>query len=140
MIEEEIINKAGEIINQYNLQTRSRKPEFVFPRYFLMDFLKKNTHLSLADIGLMFGKLTKDGFGDHSIVLYGLKTHKMLTKQKYGDYILHTKGLADMLNGIELDLPPEIEQTLRQKVLDCDNYLDMVKLQKSLLSLQPLEV
>ena len=101
MKESVIIDMVGRSIEDYGLNRRSNKLEFVYPRYYLMDFLKRNTKLTLCDIGVMFNRLKPDGTGDHSIVLHGIKIHRKYIKDSY--YALHTYNVRSLFSHIELD-------------------------------------
>lgn len=65
LTEEQAIKKVNDYIVKHNLDSRSRKREFTYPRFYLFEYLKKNTGLTLKEIGEMFNR-------DHTDVIYGL--------------------------------------------------------------------
>ena len=102
-----------------------------------MNFLRTNTFLTLSEIAEKFDMLTKDGVGDHSVVSYGIKKHKLFEKDEvYKEHIefIHNRLLGVAPKYSELDMT-----TLMNSVLNCDNYWQMKKLQLQLLEVKEIK-
>jgi len=82
--------KVREIISIEGLKKQNRKQYIVHQRYFLMDFLRKNSKLSLTDIGLMFDR-------NHATVINGLSQHENLTRFKDNVYKDNVRNIKDFL-------------------------------------------
>jgi len=121
MKQEEILDAVGEFIHENNLTIKSRKYKYVYPRYWLCNFLKENTVLTLSEISNMFGK------DDHSLVFHSIKKHKVLYKDRV--YGLHTDKVRLRFIGVSLDLPEKVEYGFKERVLRCKTYWQMRKLQ-----------
>jgi len=130
------IDKVNELIEYYDLKVPNKKQDLVYKRCYLMHHLKKNTGLSLADIGLMFSKVLKNGDGDHATVLYGIRKH--LNIKDTETYKFHTESLEDKLY-ITRRVSKEVESTIIEEVLLCKNYWEMVKLQNKYKNITQLE-
>lgn len=129
----EIIDRVDEIIEHYSLKTNTKKQEFVYRRFYLMNFLRINTFLSLSEIAEKFGKMTRYGIGDHSTVIHGIRKHKLLTNDKV--YKFHTEAVHNKLLGITPVFSELDKQKLINSVLNCDNFWQMKKLQLQLLEI-----
>ena len=62
----DLISDVHSYIIENDLDTNSRKRESAYQRWYLYEFLKNNTFLTLEEIGKLFDR-------DHSTVLHGLK-------------------------------------------------------------------
>lgn len=82
-ISDSIIEKAKEIIKEFNLAGKSRKTEDVLRRQIMFYYMYKNTKLKLQKLGKLFGK-------DHATVLHNIrcfKENKKYNKNIFQDYI-----------------------------------------------------
>ncbi len=75
-------------IQEENLDTKSRKRELVYQRFYIYKYLKEeNSHNSLAWIGQEFGR-------DHATVIHGLREY-----EKYKDdrlFLEYTKQVREL--------------------------------------------
>ena len=130
MTQEDILNKVNSLIVVYDLKKRSRKIDYTYPRFYLMNYLRQNTNLSLAKIALLFDIKTKKGLGDHSVIIYGVKIHHLLRKDK--NYQLATEVLKSELEEVTPSLTILDEKKIIEEVLACTSYWQMRKLQNKL--------
>lgn len=82
-----------------NIDLKSRKRENLYKRYYLINFLKEKTDLSLSDIGDIFKK-------DHSSIVKALKEAKNL--EIYEDYMYFT---AEESEQFPMDAPRDDKDT-----------------------------
>ena len=80
-----------DIINKYQLHTKSRKRNKTYMRYYLYDVLKKRRHLTHAMIGMFFNR-------DHSSVTLGLQEHAYWWKTKDIDYLKAIQPIVDIID------------------------------------------
>jgi hypothetical protein len=80
-----------EIIDKYQLNTKSRKREHTYMRYYLYDVLKKRRYLTHVMIGMFFNR-------NHSSVTLGLKEHKHWWKSKDIDYLKAIQPIVDIID------------------------------------------
>jgi hypothetical protein len=71
-----------------NVDLKSRKRKHVCVRYYLMTYLKRKTHLSLADIGEMIGGK------DHATVIHGVRAYE--NTNNYEDVISYTAEVKEL--------------------------------------------
>lgn len=82
-----------ELIEEYQLQTRSRKRETVYKRYYLMHALFIRSNMTLTDIGKLFNR-------DHSSVIHAIKEHKRWFKNMDREYLRAIHPLPELVNDI----------------------------------------
>ena len=79
----------------------SRKREYLYPRFYLMNHIRKEFGISYESIGNLFNK-------DHATVLNAIKGHNDLQETKDNEYKLLTtkikRLLAEDLNILEKDI------------------------------------
>jgi hypothetical protein len=80
-----------DIINTYQLNTKSRKRNKTYMRYYLYDVLQKRRYLTHAMIGMFFNR-------DHSSVTNGLKEHSYWWKTKDIDYLKAIQPIVDIID------------------------------------------
>jgi hypothetical protein len=80
-----------DIINTYQLNTKSRKRNKTYMRYYLYDVLKKRRYLTHAMIGMLFNR-------NHSSVTLGLKEHNYWWKHKDIDYLKAIQPIVDTID------------------------------------------
>jgi len=86
-----------EIIDKYQLNTKSRKREKAYMRYYLYDVLKKRRFLTHAMIGMFLNR-------DHSSVTLGLQEHEYWWKHKDIDYLKAIQPIVDIIDMRKTDL------------------------------------
>lgn len=115
-----MIAKAQEYINQHSLNTANRRRALNYKRIIISKMLRDNG-LTYFEIGTMMNK-------HHSTVVHMIKNYHLFIQ--YKDFQEVDREIRLTLQG----------KTLKDKVLECNDYWEMVKLQKELLSLQPSDV
>ena len=131
MKQDDIIKKVELLIEHYSLANTSRRHDQVYPRYYLMNFLRDNTKLNLYDISCLFKKY------DHSIVIHGIKQHKNYRNDDV--YRFHTENVHLRLNNIKPEVSEVEESNIISEVMRCTNYYEMKKLQNKLVNMQPFD-
>lgn len=86
-----MIEDIKELIEEFDLKSKSRKRETVYKRYYLMNVLFVRSKMSLAKIGEMFGR-------DHSTVIHAIKEHKRWFKTMDKEYLRAIHPLPDLVN------------------------------------------
>jgi len=117
------IDKVNELIEYYDLTTRQQTRDIVYKRYFLYNYLRDNTGLTLHTIADMF---KRKGNQRHANILNGIGQHKNF--QNDDCYKYHTRHLREALKE-EVVITKAEERTVIEEVLLCKNYWEMVKLQ-----------
>jgi hypothetical protein len=79
-----------DIINEYNLDKKSRRQDKVYKRYFLYYVLTNKRFLTLRMAGMFFNK-------DHSTVSHGLREHEYWWKRKDPRYLKAIHPLPERL-------------------------------------------
>ena len=113
--------KALDYIKELNLTTRSRQKYFTERRQIVCHVLREE-RLTLSEIGKIIQR-------DHATVLWNLRAYD--ANIKYNDY----RNLRDevYLEGdLHKEQKPDREKTLIQKVLLCENYWQLRKLQEEI--------
>lgn len=100
-----------ELIEEYQLNTRSRKRETVYKRYYLMNALFMQSKLSLTGIGELFNR-------DHSTVIHSIKEHKRWFKSMDQEYLRAIHPLPELVK--ESKKLPEV------KYFDCETTEDSI--------------
>ena len=86
-----------DIINKYQLNTKSRKREKAYMRYYLYNVLKKRRYLTHFMIGKFFNR-------DHSSVTLGLQEHDYWWKHKDIDYLKAIQPIVSIIDTRNRDL------------------------------------
>ena len=95
--ETETESKVNEIIQELQLNSKSRKRENVSKRAFLYNELKTECEgMSLSTIGKMFNR-------DHATVINGLKTHDYMTSSGDKIYRKETEKIREYFYPSKLD-------------------------------------
>ena len=124
------IDKVKELIHKYKLDTKSKEQEKFMPRYYLMNFLRENTGLSLRGIGVLFNKEEKFA---HCATIHAVRQHKALTACNDKVYKLYTENVRSAMSDTILRSKTEKhESSIVKEVLLCANYYEMVKLQNKI--------
>ena len=117
------LTKYIDLINEFNLKSKSKEARFVLPRMYLISVIRLKTDLTTTEIGRLFNI-------HHSTVCYNVKKHLELEEVKDSLYYYHSKEIRERVDRIENDtLSEEIKDSLVDKILSCKNYHEMVKLQ-----------
>jgi len=105
------IANLQDVIEQFNLKSKCRKPEFIYRRYYLYYCLKRCGY-NVSHIGRLMDK-------DHATVLHGLKVHYTLTECKDKHYKMYTDELNVLLE--YTDDPPNIFEDIE----NCTSLKDL---------------
>lgn len=100
------------IIEKYNLKSKSRKQKYVYPRYYLYSVLHYEMGYGWSAIGRIFNK-------DHATIMNGLKQHELYTKQKDATYFYF---LIDVKSELVIT---EYRPSLKEEILKCKNILEL---------------
>ena len=114
-------DKAKEYIEELNLTTRSRQKYFTERRQIVCHVLREE-RLTLSEIGKIIKR-------DHATVLWNLRQYD--NNIKYPDYQA-LKDCVYLEGSLHKEKQPDKIRTLTEKVLLCENYWQMVKLQNEL--------
>ena len=129
MKQQEIIKQVELLIEHYSLANTCRRHDQVFPRYYLMNFLRENTNMNLYAISCLFKKR------DHSLVIHAINQHKNYRNDP--TYKFHTENVHLRLNNIKPEVTKAEESNIISEVMRCTNYYEMKKLQNKLVNMQP---
>lgn len=113
------------LIDEMDLKTKCRKNEYLIPRCILYKILYNKSLLSLQSIGKLFNK-------DHATVLNGLKKYEAFMLCKDIEFQRYKEMIEREIFDFPIEEKIELEKTLIQKVLECENYFEMRKLQEEL--------
>ena len=89
--ERDIKGLVQEIIEVENMTYRNRTQNKVYQRYYLFNYLRENTTLSLTAIGKMFMK-------DHATVINGINRHTDFIEYNDKKYIQDVAGIKQYLD------------------------------------------
>ena len=78
LIKEESFNKILDIISDFELIKKNRKPEKIFQRAFLYNYLYSKG-MTLQEIGKLFER-------DHTTIMHGLKVYKNMLDSENGQF------------------------------------------------------
>lgn len=84
-----------DIIEKFNLTTKTRKRGIVYKRYYLYHVLTSRRFLTCSMTGKFFGK-------DHSTVIHGLKLHNYWWKVKDMNYLTEINPIHELLKNEKL--------------------------------------
>ena len=85
-----------DIIEKFNLSTKTRKRGIVYKRYYLYHVLTSRRFLTYSMTGKFFGK-------DHSTVIHGLKLHDYWWKVKDMNYLTEINPIHELLKNEKLN-------------------------------------
>ena len=111
----EIIDRVGRYIVCNGLDSDSRQRQKVYQRFYLYNYLRRNTELTLTQIGNMFDR-------DHSSVYTGLVEFGKLTndtqfyqytRKVYSEFPIKYTSLYTADAGI-LELPPVVHKKINR--------------------------
>ena len=97
-IGEGILPGVINIIEEEQLRTPNRTRHIAHQRYFLMWFLRRNTQMTLSQIGNLFLK-------DHSSVIHGIKYHEESVEINCRIYFLNIQSIKTFLEKILDEIP-----------------------------------
>lgn len=83
-------DEIKELIEEFQLQSKSRKREIVYKRYYLMNLLYSTSGMSLSSIGEMFNR-------DHSTVIHAIREHKRWFKKLDTEYLRAIHPLPELV-------------------------------------------
>jgi len=88
------LKKVVYICERNGILKQTRQREIVYQRAAAYNFVRKNTKLSLAAIGQIFGK-------NHATVLHALKVYYYFVKEKDEIFLWNIKSIEAQLNNCE---------------------------------------
>jgi len=126
--EKEGIDEVKLLVDKYNLRNRTRQRDIVYKRFFLCHFIRSNNFVEtlreIADIV---------GYKKHDNVIYAIKNHNNLRTDDV--YNLINENLREDLYKIyKPRYTNNKELPLKDRVLACSSYKDLLKLQEALRS------
>ena len=133
-MKEELIDKVKELRDEFNIMEKTRIRPYVYRRFYFTNFIYQNRH----QLGLNTLKEVANvvGYRSHDNVIYAVKQHETLMEDSV--YMMFASSVSDRLRQI---IPDSVEmkelKTLEEKVMACDNYWEMVRLQTVIKSMNP---
>jgi len=106
-----------QLIDEFDLSSRSRKREKVYMRFYIYSLLKKK-NMTLQQIGSLMGV-------DHSTVIYGINKHEEWMKSKDWIYLANIAELFERINQFKVESIKE-DQIFFQVI---DKEADMITLE-----------
>ena len=79
-----------DLIKEHKLDTKKRKREIVYKRYYLMGVLYSMNTFTLQEIGRMFNR-------DHATAIYGIKQHNEWWQHKDELYLKYVHSLVEII-------------------------------------------
>ena len=117
------------IINAFEIKLKTNKREIAYRRFFTCHYLRRRYYdLTLNEIADMVGY---DNSAKHSSVIYAIRQHETLKDDDYYQEV--TKSLLEAFKTTEpVVIEVQQKKTLQERVLECGNYWEMVKLQNEI--------
>ena len=84
------------IIESFQLNTKSRREDVAYKRYYLYNFLYNHRHMTFSMIGKFFNR-------DHSSVIHGMREHQYWYGKKDPRYLKYIHPLPDMIKAKRQD-------------------------------------
>jgi hypothetical protein len=113
------------LIDEMDLTTKCRTNEYLIPRCILYNILYRKGCMSLMKIGKLFNK-------DHATVINGLKKYDAFMLCKDFEFINYKEMIETRIFDFPTIYKEELEKSLIEKVMSCNNYFEMRLLQEEL--------
>jgi hypothetical protein len=85
------------IIESFQLNTKSRREDVAYKRYYLYNFLYNHRHMTFSMIGKFFNR-------DHSSVIHGMREHQYWYGKKDSRYLKYIHPLPDLIKAKRDDI------------------------------------
>ena len=111
-----------DLINAESLNTKTRVQHIVHKRFFLMDYIRKETSFTYEEIGDMFGGL------DHSTVIHGIKKHNQFMEWNDKVYLRDIKWISHFIK----EPHTIIVSTLKEDVMNLTSLSGLKRIQRKI--------
>jgi hypothetical protein len=98
------------IIESFQLNTKSRREDVAYKRYYLYNFLYNHRHMTFSMIGKFFNR-------DHSSVIHGMREHQYWYSKKDSRYLKYIHPLPDLIKAKRDDIRITITGNIPPKLL-----------------------
>ena len=119
--------KLQYLIDFNDLSKVTRKREILYPRYYLMSWIRSyyKNRMSLEKIGVMFGGK------NHATVIHGIDMHNQMIKGEFKNkvYIEYCEYIKYQLDNIHSLVIKDIELPMDQDILNCITLDDLYRVQ-----------
>lgn len=105
MINNDALQVIKQVIDEYNLKLSIRKYEYVYPRYYLYNHMRK-MGFTLEKIGRFFDK-------DHATIMHGIKMHEQYMNNKDQTYLDYVRAIQYRLG------TPVTNPTIFEDIMNC---------------------
>lgn len=78
------------IIESFQLNTKSRREDVAYKRYYLYSFMYNHRHMTFSMIGKFFNR-------DHSTVIHGMREHQYWYNKKDSRYLKYIHPLPELI-------------------------------------------
>lgn len=85
------------LIESFQLNTKSRREDVTYKRYYLYSFMYNNRHMTFSMIGKFFNR-------DHSTVIHGMREHQYWYNRKDPRYLKYIHPLPDLIKAKREDI------------------------------------
>jgi len=85
------------IIESFQLNTKSRREDVAYKRYYLYSFMYNHRHMTFSMIGKFFNR-------DHSSVIHGMREHQYWYSKKDSRYLKYIHPLPDLIKAKREDI------------------------------------
>lgn len=131
MSEKTEIELIEEVIDEFGVKRmKTRLREIVYKRFYICNFMRKhNVVKTLDEIATIVG------YRKHDNVVYAIKQHENLKSDSLYQVIngeLSVRLASIIPDKVKQKEEEEKEKTLEDRVLECKNYWEMVKLQEEI--------
>ena len=122
------LEKIRELVDKYNLKKMTRERDIVYKRFFICHFMRMNRVVkTLREIAEIVG------YKKHDNVLNAINTHNDLKTDNVYQFITE-EIRADLYEIIPPKHANNKEKSLKELVLDCHSYRDLLRLKEILKS------
>lgn len=85
------------LIESFQLNTKSRREDVTYKRYYLYNFMYNNRHMTFSMIGKFFNR-------DHSTVIHGMREHQYWYNRKDPRYLKYIHPLPELIKAKREDI------------------------------------
>lgn len=118
--DKKVVNEIKKIIEAESLNTKQKNVNQVLKRHYLMNFVRENTTLSLAEIGKLFNR-------HHSSVIWGIQNHEIMTELKDKQYKTYTKTVKSYVTKL---VGNDDLSILREKIKGADTLKEFYSIRE----------
>lgn len=117
-------HQIAELVEEFGIDQQTNKRPIAYKRFYLAHYLREK-----AKVGTLQKVADLVGYKKHDNVVYAIKQHNNLKRDPY--YKTVTSELVRAIECMEQDIKRE-QPTLIQRVLMCEDYWQMHKLQQDI--------